>query len=194
MHSDGILSSPLSSSVLISGSIILVEVCNLRHERVIGVGVGEQGADGQQDLGNSQSRGPLVFENVETDAAVRVDVGVVDLGGEADLWGLEGVVCREVDRQEKDTVGVGAVRRSHNGSLPVEKIVSNGASGAGRGRVTTAPVSFLSTMNDERLEKRASASALSTSLMNIFNLHSEIREFLVDTLKSHVGLCGVVCV
>lgn len=44
-----------------------------------------------------QGWAPLVPQNVQTDAAVRVDVWVVDAGGEVDLRGLEGVVCWEVD-------------------------------------------------------------------------------------------------
>lgn len=51
---------------------------------------------------NCQSRAPLVSKNVKTDAAVRVDVGVVDSGGEVDLWRLEWVVRGEVDGKEED--------------------------------------------------------------------------------------------
>lgn len=47
---------------------------------------------------DSESRAPLVSENVETDRAVGVDVGVVDLRGERDLRGLEGVVGGEGER------------------------------------------------------------------------------------------------
>lgn len=41
---------------------------------------------------------PLVTENVQTDAAVRVDVGVVDTGGEVDLRWFERIIGGEVDR------------------------------------------------------------------------------------------------
>jgi hypothetical protein len=44
-----------------------------------------------------QRRAPLIPQDIKTDAAVRVDVGVVDAGCEVDLWRLEGVVCGEVD-------------------------------------------------------------------------------------------------
>lgn len=40
----------------------------------------------------------MVPQDVETDTAVRVDVGVVDAGREVDLGRLEGIVGREVDR------------------------------------------------------------------------------------------------
>ena len=55
---------------------------------------------------NRQGGAPLVSENVEADAAVGVDIGVIDAGGEVDLWGLEGVVGREMDSQEEDTASI----------------------------------------------------------------------------------------
>jgi hypothetical protein len=39
----------------------------------------------------------LISKDVKTDAAVRVDVGVIDPGVEVDLWWLERVVGREVN-------------------------------------------------------------------------------------------------
>lgn len=63
---------------------------------------------------------------------------MVDLSGEANLWGLEGVVCREGDAQKENTVGVGTVSRAHDGSLPVEEIVTHGAGRAGGRRITGA--------------------------------------------------------
>lgn len=50
-----------------------------------------------------QSGAPLVSKNVQTDAAVRVDVGMIDSSGEIDFRGLERVVGWEVDGQEEDT-------------------------------------------------------------------------------------------
>jgi hypothetical protein len=43
-------------------------------------------------LADGQSWTPLIPQDVQTDRTVRVDVGVVDFGGEADFGGLEGVV------------------------------------------------------------------------------------------------------
>jgi hypothetical protein len=63
-------------------------------------------------LGDGQRGAPLVTQNVEADAAVGVDVGVVDPGREVDLWGLEGVVGRELDLKEEDTASVGRVTLS----------------------------------------------------------------------------------
>lgn len=69
---------------------------------------------------NSQRRAPLIPQNVQTDAAIAVDVGVIDAGGEVDLWWLERVVGWEVNREEEDAAGVRRVAGSHDGRLPVE--------------------------------------------------------------------------
>lgn len=50
---------------------------------------------------NGERWAPLVSQNVQTDTSVRVDVGVVNAGGEVDLRGLEGVVGWEVDCEEE---------------------------------------------------------------------------------------------
>jgi len=69
---------------------------------------------------DGERRAPLIPQDVQTDAAVAVDVRVVDTGGEVDLRRLERVVGGEVDRKEEDAAGVWRVARSHDGRLPVE--------------------------------------------------------------------------
>lgn len=49
-----------------------------------------------------QSWAPLISQNVQTNAAVGIDIGMVDASCEVDLRGLEGIICREVDGQEED--------------------------------------------------------------------------------------------
>jgi hypothetical protein len=139
---DGVLASPLPGRRLIPGPVGLVDVCNLGYERVVGVGVGQHRADAQQHcahinqyrhheragrrpgekhtLADGERGAPLVSQDVQADASVRVDVGVVDAGGEVDLRGLEGVVGGEVDCEEKDTSRVWRVAGTHDGRLPVE--------------------------------------------------------------------------
>lgn len=82
---------------------------NLRDKRIIRIRISQHRADRKENLRNGQGRRPLVLQDIQTDASVRVDIWVVDLGGETDLWGLERVVCREMNRQEEDTIGVRAV-------------------------------------------------------------------------------------
>jgi hypothetical protein len=67
---------------------------------------GGTGTRGKRTLRDGERRAPLISQNVQTDRAVAVDVGVVDAGGEVDLRRLEGVVCGEVDCEEEDTAGV----------------------------------------------------------------------------------------
>jgi hypothetical protein len=57
-------------------------------------------------LRNGQGRAPLVSQDVQTDAAVGVDVWMVDAGCEVDLWWLEWVVGWEVNGEEEDAAGV----------------------------------------------------------------------------------------
>ena len=49
---------------------------------------------------------PLVPQDIETDRPVRGDVRVVDLGREADLGRLEGVVGWERNGEEEHAAGV----------------------------------------------------------------------------------------
>lgn len=66
-------------------------------------------------LRDGQSRAPLVSQNVEADGSVGVDVGVVDLGGERDLGGLERVVRGEGEGAGVSKLGLqslGAAKRT----------------------------------------------------------------------------------
>lgn len=49
------------------------------------VAVGEQGADGEQDLGDGEGWAPVVLQDVQADHALTVDVAVVDPGAERHL-------------------------------------------------------------------------------------------------------------
>ena len=79
---------------------------NIRHERVVRVGIRQHRANRQQHLGDRQRRAPLVPQDVQTDRPVRVDVRVIDLGREADLGRLEGVVGGEGDGEEEHAARV----------------------------------------------------------------------------------------
>jgi hypothetical protein len=86
---------------------------NLGNEWVVRVWVSEHRADREKDykrvrrrcqikhsgrtFGDGQGGTPLITQNVQADAAVRVDVGVVDTSCEVDLGRLEWVVGWEVD-------------------------------------------------------------------------------------------------
>ena len=68
--SHSILSSPFSGSCLVFSLVSLVDLGNFWHQRIIWVGVSQQGADGEENLGDGQSWGPLLLEDIETDGTV----------------------------------------------------------------------------------------------------------------------------
>lgn len=76
-------------------------------------------------FGDGQSRTPLVPQDIQADAAVGVDIRVVNASGEVDLGRLEWVVGREVNGEEEDTARVGGFARSHNRGLPVKLVDSS---------------------------------------------------------------------
>ena len=64
----------------------------------------------QRTFRDCESRAPLIPQDVQTDTAIGVDVGVIDASGEVDLGRLEWVVGGKVDGEEEDTSGVWRVR------------------------------------------------------------------------------------
>ena len=68
--SHGVLTSPLSGSCLVLGSVALVDVGDLWHEWIIWVWISQERTDGEQDLGDGQGWRPLVLEDIQTDASI----------------------------------------------------------------------------------------------------------------------------
>jgi len=118
-HSHSVLASPFSGGSLILRAIGLVDVSDLRYERIVRVGVSQQGADWEQNLGDGQGRWPLVLQDIKANATIWVNVGMVDPGSEVALGWLEGVVSWEVDVQEEHTSSIRRIIRAHDGCLPV---------------------------------------------------------------------------
>jgi hypothetical protein len=54
---------------------------------------------------------------------------VIDSGSESNLWGLERIICREVDGQEKNTSLARTVIRAQDGGLPVEQVITHRSCG-----------------------------------------------------------------
>ena len=108
MHfcSHSVLSSPLSGSCIILCFVSLVDVSDLWNQRIIWVGIGQQGADGEENLGDGECWGPLLLKNIETDRSIGVHIWVIDSRGEVDLCWLERVVSWEMDVQEEHASGV----------------------------------------------------------------------------------------
>jgi len=109
-------------------SVGFVGIGDFRHERVVRIGIGKKRADGQQNLGNSQGRRPVVLEDVQADSSLVIHVAVVNLCGKSYLGWLERVVVGEVYFKEEDATSIRAVGRSHDSGLPFEHVVTNWSS------------------------------------------------------------------
>jgi len=119
--------SPFSGRTIMSTSVCFEELSNIWNQWVIGIGISEKTADWEQNLANGQGRTPLILQNVQTDASIRVDVTVVDASCEMNLWRLEWIVRRKVDIEKENSSGIRRVIWSHDCCLPVKHIISNRA-------------------------------------------------------------------
>ena len=64
-----------------------------------------------------------MLENIEANTTISVNVAVIDLGGEVDLGGSEGIVRRENNREEEKTTLIRRILRANNRSSPLVEIV-----------------------------------------------------------------------
>ena len=76
------LLGPLDGTFL----VLLPKVGDLLIQGVVEVGERHQGLDREENRSDLQSGRPLVLQDVQADSAELVDVGVVNLGSEEDLW------------------------------------------------------------------------------------------------------------
>ena len=120
--SHSIFTRPFAGILVVFVLVGLEKVSNLRDEWIVGVRVSHQRADGQKHLWNGKCRGPLVLQNVEADAAIGVDVTVVNSRRKRHFWRFEWVVSREVDVEEEHTSRVWGIIWAHDGCLPCELI------------------------------------------------------------------------
>lgn len=60
---DGVLAGPLAGCSFIPCTVRLVHVRDLRNQRVVGVGVGQHGADGEEDCNVLESKYPHYGES-----------------------------------------------------------------------------------------------------------------------------------
>ena len=54
IYSHGVSAGPFTSGGLVLDSVILVQVGDVGDKWVVGVGIGQQGADGEEHLGDSE--------------------------------------------------------------------------------------------------------------------------------------------
>ena len=74
-----------------------IHICDRWHQRIVWVWIAKQRADGEQHFGAGEGWAPLVLQDVEADAAILVNVAVVEFGGEIYFGRLEGIVGWEVN-------------------------------------------------------------------------------------------------
>ena len=138
--SHSVLSSPFLGSFNVLGLVLLEEVSNFWNKRIIWVWVIEKRTDGEQHLGDGEGWRPLVLQDVQADAPLRVHVRVVHLRLEVHLGGLERVVGGELsfDRggEGSDTVRKG----SRDGSGSVVERAARRVKKETRARDIRAPV------------------------------------------------------
>jgi hypothetical protein len=96
---------------------------DLWHQRIIWVGIGQEGRNGEEHLRDGKGWGPLFLQDIKADGSVGVDIWVVDSRGEVDLGWLERVVSWEMDVQEVDSSSIWRVIWSHDGGLPMVLIL-----------------------------------------------------------------------
>ena len=123
LQSHSIFSSPFSCSGFEFCFVILVDLSNLWNQRIIWVSISQKRADWKKYLWNCESWWPLFLENVQTDWTIWIDVWMVDSRCEVDLCWLEGIVSGEVDVEEEDSTRVWRIIWSHDGCLPMIRIL-----------------------------------------------------------------------
>jgi len=97
------------------------------HQRVARIAVGQQRADGEQYFGDGESRGPVVFEDVQADDTLAVDVAVVNSCAEQHLRGFERVLRGEVYVEEEDATLIDGAGWAQDGGDPLIQVVTFGS-------------------------------------------------------------------
>jgi len=100
-----ILQGPLARCLFITWLIGFIDISDVRNQGIIWVWVCQQGADRQQNFADRQSRAPLLFENIQADTSVTIDVSA----SVSHLWGFEWIVRWKVDNDHKDSTSVRTV-------------------------------------------------------------------------------------
>lgn len=94
------------------------------------VAIRQEAADRQQHLRDGQSRAPIVFQNVQTNDALTVDVAVVNARAEGHLGRFKRILGRKVNVQEENAAFVDGTRGPQNGRHPFVDVVPFGTGAA----------------------------------------------------------------
>lgn len=88
----GVPLGPLSGHPVVLRPVGHVLCGDAADQRVSGVAVCQEGADGQEHFRDGEGRAPVVLQDVQADHALAVDVTVIDSGAEGDLGGFKRIV------------------------------------------------------------------------------------------------------
>ena len=104
--------------------VMQILLSNIRHERIVWVGVCEQRADREQYFWDCESRTPIIFQNIQADGACTANIAVINFRPKCYLGWFERVVLWKVNIQEENTASVRRIRRPHNGRYPFKQVIS----------------------------------------------------------------------
>lgn len=88
----GVALGPLPRHPVVLRPVAHVLSGDAADQRVSGVAVCQEGADGQEDFRDGEGRTPVVLQDVQADHALAVNVTVIDSGAEGHLGGFKRIV------------------------------------------------------------------------------------------------------
>lgn len=88
---------PFGCRFIMRRSVAQILLSNAANKWIMRIGVSQQRTDGEQHVGDRQSRTPILLQNVKAYLTVVINIAVVNACSEHHLWRLERVVAREVD-------------------------------------------------------------------------------------------------
>lgn len=86
----GISLGPLSSDAIMLLPVASILLSNAAHKRIMRVAVSQQRTDGQQHFGYGQCWTPIVFQNIQANHTLTVNVAVINTCSEHNLSAAEG--------------------------------------------------------------------------------------------------------
>jgi len=93
----GITFRPQSSYSVVFFAILSVLRCDTANQRIRWIAIGQKGTNWEENLANRQCWTPIVFQNVQADDSLTVDVAVVDACAKCHFRWLEWVLRGKVN-------------------------------------------------------------------------------------------------
>lgn len=126
---------PLACDLTEARAVRLPQRRCLHHQWVVGVRVGQEAKDREQDIADGQGRRPVVLQNVQADGAMLIDIRVVNSGCELQLWGAERIIRGKLDSNGETALRIRRVCWPHDSCRPRKYIIAHRSSDYIRDRV-----------------------------------------------------------